>query len=705
MENEKFIPLDEFIKRAKALGVDFGSGNPKNRLRYLVKLGLLPQVQRKCFGNSLPTGAYPEWVLKRLVEIDNKIKQGKSIAQIKEELSSFPSRKEAKFLVQKVLGKRQFEILFFTLLSFFFAFFVLSAFLKLPPFSNFLAKVSFPKLVQTDTFNFGPRVSFSDFEREPFLTISAETEILSSLSVAENLKVKKEITGETISANLGIFAQGLNLKKGEFFGKLTVGDLTGEREYTFPDSSGIICLSSGNCAGLMGEVTTSGGTISRLAKFVGATKIENSSIQDLFSGVALTISAQGNLGVGTQNPKGKLDVAGSLFAQSLNISGDSIFGGQGTFQKGLFLFGDLEVGGKIHAKGDICTDEAGGKCLSKMITWFYGGGGGISGTGRAGYLAMWRPGNLLGESIITQEGNLVSVNGAFKTNQFYLPSGASAGKFLMAKDESGEAIWSDLTATFPSGSLNQTVRYGAGGWEANSFLWNTGSQIGIGTTSTTAMLTLAGDFDLGGPLKITDFLSDYLKLALENDQALIESTKSIIINSKTGEILLGDDVQILDASQATIQALTFVSGDASARKQGEKILRSAIPIFKYSLPSQTNSTDFQPITKEISPQILQTILPSQIPQTERKFALLLSFADTISNQASSTWQIDFANQQDIEFEFPGQNLPSLEEGIYHLKDNISGLLDDSWVLKVKVPNSSSEIRVFNALLLVYDEVK
>ena len=87
------ISIDDFISRAKKLGVDFGPGNPKERLRYLTKIGLLPHVKRKSFNGQSPNGAYPEYVIELLVEIDKKIKAGKNIQALKKE-------KERKILIE-----------------------------------------------------------------------------------------------------------------------------------------------------------------------------------------------------------------------------------------------------------------------------------------------------------------------------------------------------------------------------------------------------------------------------------------------------------------------------------------------------------------------------------------------------------------------------------------------------------------------------
>jgi hypothetical protein len=55
-KEEKLIKIDEIIERAKELGVDFGKGDPKNRLRYLTKIGLLPHCQRKVLKKDYQKG-------------------------------------------------------------------------------------------------------------------------------------------------------------------------------------------------------------------------------------------------------------------------------------------------------------------------------------------------------------------------------------------------------------------------------------------------------------------------------------------------------------------------------------------------------------------------------------------------------------------------------------------------------------------------
>ncbi|MCH8821664.1 hypothetical protein IID23_04065, partial [Patescibacteria group bacterium] len=81
LEGLQLLPFSKIIKLAKQAGVDFGKGYPYNRLRYYTKTELLPKAQRKSFGGP-PEGAYPSWVVDKLVEIDKNLKAGKSIQSI-----------------------------------------------------------------------------------------------------------------------------------------------------------------------------------------------------------------------------------------------------------------------------------------------------------------------------------------------------------------------------------------------------------------------------------------------------------------------------------------------------------------------------------------------------------------------------------------------------------------------------------------------
>ena len=548
---------------------------------------------------------------------------------------------------------------------------------------------------------------------EPFLTINAETVVNAPLTVRETLS-----------------ASGVSLVDDQFQGLINASGLTADREYSFPNLSGTICLATGNCIGLAGEVTTTGGTASRLTKFISPQELANSSINDLYlGGVAINISATGNVGIGITNP---------LYS--------------------------LHVDGRIQATGDICTNLVGGRCLSTLPL---GGGGGsvttiiqgsdLDGSGSTNYLALWSGAETLTDSIIYQFnnkfgigtttpeqtltidgtlgvtgtstflGNLgigtttpeydLDVNGTIRTTGFRLPTSPSLG-YVLTSDADGYASWQPTaTGSLPEGTmLGQTLRYGGASWLVDSFLHNTGSALGIGTSSVaSAVLTVNGSSLFHGPMTIQDSSlvnqlvlkhndDNLLSFFVNGEKAEISSSKTMFINSLTGQVALGGDVNLFNAYNATIAGATFISTttDSTVRKSGEMVFQGSVPIFVFPFPAQTTSTEFVALSKEISPASLNLTLPDQLPGATRKFAFLANFADDILATASSTWLVDVTGGGDIEFYFAGQNLAQFDQGNPFLSDFISPPTNN-WQLKAKVP-LSNKIRIFNILLLVYDEI-
>jgi len=707
-KENNLISIDDIIFRAKSRGVDFGKGDARERLRYLTKIGLLPHAKRKSFNGQPPNGAYPEYVIELLVEIDEKIKAGKSIQELKKEkereawvktpytiypptlevpLTSvkvppfLPSvevaeTKQRQFLVGKIF--KVFKVASFVLIVGLIVgaavfFFSTQEAIKQDFYSYLLASFNWVrKLVQAPPAPVGERPEtreiFLPVSPEPYLTINAETDINAPLNV------KEQIT-----------APSLSLLKGEFRATLSSADLAADRTYTFPNLSGIVCLTTGNCFGLGGEVFSAGGTPNRLAKFITSNEIADSSIEDLYPGVALTIDANGRVGIGTRNPRYSLQVAG-----------------------------------RIQASGDICTNLAGGRCLSTLPL---GGAppaaaptvvtAGIGGSGTTNYLPLWTAGTTLGDSIISQSGSIIEVDGTVSMLSFQLPTGAQAG-YILTSDASGLGTWQPApTGTLPVGIAGQTLRHDGTNWMADSFLYNSGNAIGIGTTTTPATLTLSGDAIFATTtlpqlvLKYDD--NNYLRFAINGEQSLIESSKKFVINSLTGEVALTSNVSDFYATSTKIWGATFASAanDSTVRKSGELVFRASVPIFRFSVPGQTTSTDYVIVSKTFSSaESLTSITPTQLAGTSRVYAFLINFADNIAPTSSSTWRIfkPVAGTTYSTFSFSGQNLASLETGNPYLTATTTLPGDNDWQLEVSVPSTDRSIRIFNLFLLVFDEI-
>lgn len=82
--NKELFPISEIIKLASARGVDFGSGNPENRIRYYIRFGLLPHAKRKSFNGAAPTAAFRLDVVDRIVQIEKLQRKGKSVPEQKQ---------------------------------------------------------------------------------------------------------------------------------------------------------------------------------------------------------------------------------------------------------------------------------------------------------------------------------------------------------------------------------------------------------------------------------------------------------------------------------------------------------------------------------------------------------------------------------------------------------------------------------------------
>jgi len=90
---DDFISIDKLIKQAKSKGVNFGTGDPYNRLRYYTKIKWLPHMVRKANKSGNIKGHYPQSSLQTLLFIEDLKAQGATNEEIAKKLEN-KSKKE-----------------------------------------------------------------------------------------------------------------------------------------------------------------------------------------------------------------------------------------------------------------------------------------------------------------------------------------------------------------------------------------------------------------------------------------------------------------------------------------------------------------------------------------------------------------------------------------------------------------------------------
>ena len=68
-----WIPTQEIIRLARQNGIDLGTGNPEHRIRYLIRLGIMPYQIRKKDGRGRVVGHLPAGGLQILKQLQFKI--------------------------------------------------------------------------------------------------------------------------------------------------------------------------------------------------------------------------------------------------------------------------------------------------------------------------------------------------------------------------------------------------------------------------------------------------------------------------------------------------------------------------------------------------------------------------------------------------------------------------------------------------------
>lgn len=145
---------------------------------------------------------------------------------------------------------------------------------------------------------------------------------------------------------------------------LSVASLTGDHTITLPDATGTVCLTTGNCAGAGGGVTTAGGTPGTLPVFNGAQTLADSLVSQ--SGSTVTVNGNVNIAAGNQFQLNGTQISSAQLSNDSNLaklgSSQSFTGATNTFQNGSNSTNAFNVqnatGGRI-----LTVDTTGGQVV------------------------------------------------------------------------------------------------------------------------------------------------------------------------------------------------------------------------------------------------------------------------------------------------------------------------------------------------------
>jgi fibronectin-binding autotransporter adhesin len=258
-------------------------------------------------------------------------------------------------------------------------------------------------------------------------------------------------------------------------GTLQVAALGQDTVYTLPDpgtGTATICLTTGNCSGVGGSVTTSGGTTNRLSKFTGSQTIGDSTISD--DGTNVTVSVDviiqgGDLTVGTTSQ------AASIVLNDGNGQTTTLQAGDSAGNMTFIL--PTNTGG-----ANQCLKQSG---VGNQLVWqdCDGGAGGSSSTLQTAYNNSTNPEITLNSSVggLTIRDNSTPLG----ANLFEIQNNAGSTTYL-AVTVTGVSVTGTASAT---GTINSSG--GALQTNGTNRIDNSGNAVNIGNITGSGAMTIA----------------------------------------------------------------------------------------------------------------------------------------------------------------------------------------------------------------------
>ena len=294
-------------------------------------------------------------------------------------------------------------------------------------------------------------------------------------------------------------------------------------------TAGQVWQSDGSNAGAWVNTNTLGyfilpsGTNGQTLRYRSTGVVENTS--------TLFISDNTNVGIGSTSPSSKLTVAGDL-----DISGNLKINGNNYSQ---YFIGSSGNSGELWI-----SDGSGAGYWAPTTSLGISGFGNVSGSGVSGQLTFWTDAytisgsnNLFWSTSTSRLGigtsnpqyplsvvGDVNVTGTYRINgndygQYFIDSAGTSGQ-IWKSDGSGAGTWTNTSSlgyfSLPTGGAGQVLRFKSNGEveATNTIFISSATYVGIGSTSPSSKLTVGGDINLTGALKING--NDYSQYFIDS---------------------------------------------------------------------------------------------------------------------------------------------------------------------------------------------
>ena len=349
-----------------------------------------------------------------------------------------------------------------------------------------------------------------------------------------------------------------------------------------------VCTSAGNCVGLGGGVTTSGGTAGALARFNGSQSLVDSILSESGS----TITVNGSLAVNTITPTAALTVGSAV--QSLVLQGDSstrltaqlggitnslLFSAPSGSNKSIVL-PNASGTVAVSASGPLTIDANGNISCATCTTSGGGAGGAVDSINGINGAVLLNNSSVAGSTITINDAS-TSTKGiaSFNSSNFSVANGAV--NTIQDIGVSSTPTFNALTLNTPLGissggtgastAAGARTNLGAAASGANTDITSLGglstalsiSQGGTGATSSQSAINGLSQLTTQGDLLFHDGSNSTRLARGSSGQCLTSSTNSIAWSScGPGE---ADTLATVTARGATTNTALFLQGGATSR--------------------------------------------------------------------------------------------------------------------------------------------